>query len=90
MDKDKVLRILTNLDDTEPIAEVHFDMRELEERAEAIAQAHEQEVRERLSKWEEAGRDIENQLILEVTQLRPQVAVMRELLEWDLVANQLH
>ena len=46
--------------------------------AEAIAQAHEEEVRERLSKWEEAGRDIENQLILEVTQLRARVAELAE------------
>lgn len=43
MDRDEVLRILTDLDNTGPIAEVHFDMSELAERAEAIAQAAEEE-----------------------------------------------
>ena len=87
MDKDKVLRLLTDLDDTGSIAEVHFDMRELEERAEAIAQAHEEE----LAHWKAAAREnldaaaniagVLDEWHPELAQLRAQGAVMNEMLE---------
>jgi len=59
MDKVEVLRILTDLDDTGSIAEVHFDMAELGERAEAIVAQHEEEVADLVAQVAEMGQALE-------------------------------
>ena len=89
MDKVEVLRILTGLDDTGPIAEVHFDMAELDERAETIAAQYEQEVAklkgqlsERRTICEAAQEEAERNFVDlklaqdDVAQRRAQVAVI--------------